>query len=274
VTTGSAVLGSVTSTYLAYLAVTVGLPAVGVAAYARRRGALRSRVDALGVAALVAIAFSYTFAWDGYLIERGVWWYGEGVVTARVWVVPVGELSFFVLQTALTGFWLYVLDPSVDPVRPSSVRARPVGLLVVAALELAGLALYYTTSGHYLGYVLLWGAPILGFLWFLGGPVIWRARRAVVPAVVAPTVYLWVVDRIAIGLGLWTISATYSTGLHVAGLPIEEMVFFLVTNALVVFGLVLYQWVVARTESRSLVRSLLGLIPRGGVGRSGASRRE
>jgi lycopene cyclase domain-containing protein len=274
VTPGSAVVRSVTSTYLAYLAVAVGGPLLGVAALSRYRGGLRSRVDALGVAALVAIAFSYTFAWDGYLIERGVWWYGEGVVTARVWVIPVGELSFFVLQTALTGLWLYALDPSIDPARPSAVRARPAGLLVVAALELAGLALYYTTPGHYLGYVLLWAAPILGFLWFLGGPVIWRARRAVVPAVAVPTVYLWVVDRVAIGLGLWTISARYSTGLHVVGLPVEEMVFFLVTNALVVFGLVLYRWVAARTESRSLVRSLLGLLPRGGVGKADAPGRK
>ncbi|MFB6157284.1 MAG: lycopene cyclase domain-containing protein [Haloferacaceae archaeon] len=262
-----------TSTYLAYLAVTVGGPLLAVGVYARIRGGLRTRVDALSVVALMGIAFAYTFAWDGYLIKRGVWWYGEGVVTARLWVIPLGELSFFLLQTALTCLWLYALDPSVDPERPADVRARPVGLLVVSALLLAGLALYYTTPGHYLGYVLLWGSPILGFLWFLGGPVIWRERRTVAPAILVPTVYLWIVDRIAIGLGLWTISSRYSTGLAVAGLPVEEMVFFLVTNVLVVFGLVLYRWVVARTETRSLARSLLGLVPRGGVGEPEVSDR-
>lgn len=271
--TPASVVRPLTSTYLAYLAVTVGGPLLVVGAYARYRGGLRTRADALGVAALMAIAFAYTFAWDGYLIERGVWWYGEGIVTARVGVVPLGELAFFLLQTALTGLWLYALDPSVDPERPVAVRARPVGLLVVSALELVGLGLYYTTPGHYLGYVLLWGTPVLGFLWFLGGPVIWRARHIVAPAVLVPTVYLWVVDRVAIGLGLWTISPTYSTGLDVAGLPVEEMVFFLLTNLLVVFGLVLYRWVVARTEDRSLARSLLGLVPRGGVGEPGVSDR-
>ena len=255
-------------TYLAYLAATVGLPLVGLAAVWRLRG--RTWVDALGVAALMAIAFSYTYVWDGTLIERGVWWYGEGVVTARVWVIPLGELAFFLLQTALTGAWLVALDPSVDPDRPTAVRSRTGGLLGIAALELAGLALSYTTAGHYLGAILVWGGPILGFLWLLGGPVIWRARRLVVAGIAVPTAYLWVVDRVAIGLDLWSISSTHTTGLGVAGLPIEEMVFFLVTNTLVVFGLVLYLWVVARTEQRSLWTSLRGLLPRVGVGTSPA----
>ena len=258
--------------YLAYLAATVGLPLVGLAAVWTVRG--RTWVDALGVVALMAIAFSYTYVWDGTLIERGVWWYGEGVVTARVWVIPLGELAFFLLQTALTGVWLVALDPSVDADRPAAVRSRTSGLLGIAALELAGVALSYTTAGHYLGAILMWGGPILGFLWLLGGPVIWRARRLVVAGIAAPTGYLWIVDRIAIGLGLWSISPTHTTGLAVAGLPIEEMVFFLVTNTLVVFGLMLYLWVVARTEHHSLTASLLGLFPRGGVGTPTSSRRE
>jgi len=118
----------------------------------------------------------------------------------------------------------------------------------------------------------VWGAPILGFLWFLGGPVIWRTRRVVAVAILLPTGYLWIVDRVAIGLDLWSISSTYTTGLAVAGLPIEEMVFFLVTNTLVVFGLTLYLWVVARTERQSLLASLRGLLPRGGVGTPPAGR--
>jgi lycopene cyclase domain-containing protein len=261
-----AVLPPVTSSYLAYLAVTVGVPLLVVAVLARVRGGLRTPTDALGVVILMGIAFAYTFAWDAYLIERGVWWYGDGVVTDRVRGVPLGELSFFLLQTALTGLWLYALDPSPDPSRPAAVRSRPVGLLVLAVAEAVGLALFYTTQGYYLGYILLWACPILGFLWVLGGPVLWRCRRTVAAAILVPTAYLWVVDRVAIGAGLWTISSTYSTGVHVAGLPVEEMAFFLVTNTLVVFGLILYRWVLARAERHGLVGGIRGLVPRAGVG--------
>jgi lycopene cyclase domain-containing protein len=42
----------------------------------------------------------------------------------------------------------------------------------------------------------------------------------------------------AIGFGTWTISPVYTTGLIIGGrLPVEEAVFFLLTNVLVVFGL-------------------------------------
>jgi len=260
-------ISAITSSYLVYLAVTVGVPLLAVAALARARGGIRTPLDALGVVILMGIAFTYTFAWDAYLIERGVWWYGDGVVAGRVQGIPLGELSFFLLQTALTGLWLYVLDPSPDPSRPAAVRSRPVGLLALAVAEAAGLALFYTTAGYYLGYILLWACPVLGFLWVLGGPVIWRCRRTVAAAILVPTSYLWIVDWIAIGAGLWTISPTYSTGLDVAGLPVEEMAFFLVTNTLVAFGLILYRWVLARAERQGLAGGLRGLVPRAGVGR-------
>jgi lycopene cyclase domain-containing protein len=52
-----------------------------------------------------------------------------------------------------------------------------------------------------------------------------------------PTLYLWVIDRIAIGNGIWRISDAYTTGIQLFGLPIEEATFFLVTNLLVVQGL-------------------------------------
>jgi lycopene cyclase domain-containing protein len=52
-----------------------------------------------------------------------------------------------------------------------------------------------------------------------------------------PTLYLWVIDRIAIGNGIWRISDAYTTGIQLFGLPIEEATFFLVTNLLVVQGI-------------------------------------
>jgi len=74
--------------------------------------------------------------------------------------------------------------------------------------------------------------------------------RAVLGGTLAPTLYLWVVDRIAIGVGLWSLSDRYTTGLAVPllGLPIEEAVFFLLTSLFVVQGLVLYVWLVARVR--------------------------
>lgn len=54
-----------------------------------------------------------------------------------------------------------------------------------------------------------------------------------------PTLYLWVADRIALALGIWHISDRFTTGLAHGGLPLEEALFFVVTNLLVVQGLIL-----------------------------------
>ena len=64
--------------------------------------------------------------------------------------------------------------------------------------------------------------------------------RAMSLAIGIPTVYLWIADRIAIGLEIWTISEATSTGVMLFGLPIEEATFFLLTNLLVVSGISLF----------------------------------
>ena len=73
-------------------------------------------------------------------------------------------------------------------------------------------------------------------LWLYAGPHLWRHRRALALTVAVSSVYLWIADLIALRLNIWSISTTYSTGLHLAGLPLEEAVFFLVTNLLVAQG--------------------------------------
>ncbi|USZ69255.1 lycopene cyclase domain-containing protein [Halorussus salilacus] len=252
-------------TYLEFLSVFVALPAGALAAVVARRTRRPRRVFA-GVALLVCIAVSYTAPWDSYLIGRGVWSYGEGVVAVRFARIPLGEWLFFGLQTALTGLWYYALahrlavhpEPGV-PEHPNARRHGLVGWTVLAAL---GVALASASSGtYYLGVILLWGAPVAAFLWAVGGPVVWRYRRLVAAAVAAPSIYLWVIDRFAIGSGLWTISAAHSSGVHLLGLPVEEAVFFLLTNVLIVHGLLLFDWTLARADDRGPSHALDGLLP-------------
>ena len=47
-------------------------------------------------------------------------------------------------------------------------------------------------------------------------------------------------DRVAIGQGIWDITDATRTGVDLFGLPVEEAVFFLLTNLLVAKGLVLF----------------------------------
>lgn len=59
--------------------------------------------------------------------------------------------------------------------------------------------------------------------------------------VTLPTIYLWIVDTLALKRGTWVIESGTKLDWHLwDGLEIEEAVFFLVTNVLIVFGLVAF----------------------------------
>lgn len=220
------------------LALTQPRPLAGV-------GGWRAR---LAIPIICVIAFTYTTPWDNYLVYRGVWWYGADRVLATIGYVPIEEYLFFILQTVLTGLFLYHVlahmnPPSASTGGAASSRAvRWWGALIYLAVTLAGAALLISgwERGLYMGLILAWAGPVLAALWLYGGDVFWRRRRAFALAVAVPTAYLWVADRTAIALRIWDISDQYSLGVDPAGLPVEEATFFLVTNLLVVQGVMLF----------------------------------
>ncbi len=95
------------------------------------------------------------------------------------------------------------------------------------------------SPGVYLGLILVWAGPVLALQWVIGATQLWARKRTWLYGTLVPTLYLWLADRIAIGQGIWSITEAYTTGLHLFGLPLEEATFFLVTNLLVVQGLLL-----------------------------------
>jgi len=209
------------------------------------RGA--SRTYWLDVALLVTLAVVYTTPWDNFLIAQGVWGYGPGRILARIGYAPVSEYAFFGAQTVLTALWLSHLraDPpdERDQGRQTRTRERLLGVGLAVAVGLLGAWWLQHDATFYLGAILAWAAPVLVLQWAVGAPALLDRRRTVLLGVAVPTLYLSVIDRIAIHQGVWELSPTYTTGVTVAGLPVEEALFFLVTNVFVVQGLVLARWV-------------------------------
>ena len=225
--------------YLAFLAVWIVPPILGLLALRRGPaagvGGFRAR---WAIPLLALIALVYTTPWDNYLVWRGVWGYGNGRVVGTIGYVPIEEYVFFLLQPFLTGLLLYRLLERAGPPAAPSETARTVGVGVFALATLAGAALLLAPapSGTYLGLILAWACPVLAFLWYLGGDYFWACRRPLFGAIGLSTGYLWVADRYAIANGIWGISETLSFNVNPAGLPVEEAVFFLVTNLLCAFG--------------------------------------
>lgn len=192
---------------------------------------------------VTAAALVYTTPWDNYLVWKGVWGYPPERVLARIGYVPVEEYLFFLLQPWLAGMLLYRLLarlPGAEPEPGSPAAVRWAGGLPLLALSAVGVWCLSFESGTYMGLILAWAGPVLAAQWLFMGPVIWRLRRAVVPAILLPTFYLWWADRFAIADGIWYISEQYTLGWDPLGLPVEEATFFLVTNVLVVFGTILF----------------------------------
>lgn len=244
-----------------------GLAVLLAAAVAMRTRTARPTVWAVGkpiywsgVVAITLVAVVYTTPWDNYLIAKGVWGYGEGQTFANLGLAPLGEYVFFILQPLLTALWLGQLTlrrgwPESGLIgwddgncrldaADLTVRPRLVGGVLAVGIGLTGVALLATDATFYLGAILAWAAPVFAIQWLVGLPQLYYQRRTVALGVAVPTLYLWVIDRIALATGIWHISPAYTTGVDLFGLPIEEAVFFVVTNLFVVQGLILFRWVV------------------------------
>ncbi|MBZ0304445.1 MAG: lycopene cyclase domain-containing protein, partial [Anaerolineae bacterium] len=60
-------------------------------------------------------------------------------------------------------------------------------------------------------------------------------------SVLLPTLWLTTMDAVAIKAGTWTISEAQTVDFKLAGIvPIEEGIFFLITNLLIVQGMMLF----------------------------------
>ncbi len=226
-------------TYLAFHAVFIIPPIIVLAWWQRGRMAAIHPRAALFLPLPSLIALLYTTPWDNYLVWRGVWEYGADRVIGTIGYVPVEEYLFFVLQPLLAGLWLYTLLPASEPAA-AAPNSRWIGALMYAAAAVAGILLLRRVDGTYLGLILSWAAPVLALQWAYAGRKLWARRRVWLLGIAGPTLYLWVADAIAIHLGIWRISERYTLGPAVGPLPLEEAVFFLVTNLLVVQGLLLF----------------------------------
>ena len=222
------------------------------AAEVRERSA-RSEVRPLAVAIIVVVAMAYTIPWDNYLILRGVWSYGADSVAAVIWAAPIEEYLFILLQPFVAALWLHQISPGppVEDDTTVSIRDRVFGLVAGSLVGVVGLVCLSRAGTFYHGAILAWSGPVLALQWAVGWPYLLERWRTLTVGIVAPTVYLWIADVIALASGIWILSDQYTTGVAPFGLPIEEALFFLVTNTFVVQGLLLYPWVIDRWQSKA-----------------------
>lgn len=232
-----------------FLLIPIGL-LLAVAFWDRARGreiplAMRAWPPAAAILLHAVIALLYTTIWDNYLVATRVWWYDPALVTGlTIAYVPIEEYTFFILQPILAGLWLIFLFKRVRlPERqPAPAKLRFWAVVVMAVFWLGSLLLLASgwQPGIYMGLELAWALPPIALQLAFGADILWQYRRWVLLAIVPMTLYLSAADALAINGGIWTINPDKSVDLLLGGiLPVEELLFFLLTNTLVTFGITL-----------------------------------
>lgn len=198
-------------------------------------------------AILVTIAVVATIPWDSYLIRHNVWTYPpDAILGPKFWSIPAEELFFFVIQTYTTSLLYLLLNKPLlhaeylFPAPQAGAKVHRLVQGVIAGLVFIGARLITTGGpGTYLGLILIWACPFALLTWSLGGRFMlalpWTSTWL---PIAATTAYLWAVDEGALRRGTWSIESGTKLGATLFGhLDIEEAVFFLATNTLIVFGL-------------------------------------
>jgi 15-cis-phytoene synthase/lycopene beta-cyclase len=206
-----------------------------------------------------------TTPWDSYLIRRAIWTYPSSVILGpRLWGIPAEEYFFFVVQTYITSLLYLLLGKSsvkatglrahskdrrqeaqskTNPNSQTLAKTHILKQAVIAAGILYSVYLvYHGGSGTYMGLIGVWAGPFFFLLHGLAHQL-WENlpwKDTAIP-ILLPTIYLWLVDTLALRRGTWSIGSATILGIYVwPALEIEEAVFFLATNALVVFGMLAF----------------------------------
>lgn len=200
----------------------------------------------LGIAVHVILAVVYTTPWDNYLVATGVWYYNPKLVTGLViGYVPIEEYTFFVVETILSGlWWLFLarrLSPPKQDFKPNKTLVSVFTCVLVLSWSLFTYLFFFgDAKWTYLSITLFWALPAILPQLLFGADILWHYRKLVLWGIMVPGTYLSLMDIVALKDTTWSISPGQTTGILFLGiLPLEEVVFFFITNMLITFGMTL-----------------------------------
>jgi lycopene cyclase domain-containing protein len=144
----------------------------------------------------------------------------------------------------MVGLWVLFVARYIPEAKstPNRNTLRVVVTLALGLLWIVSLFLLIggQPSATYLALIGVWGLPPIALQTGFGADILWNEKRRVLFGLLPAVLYLSLADSLAINSGTWTINPDKSLEFYLAGvLPFEEFVFFLTTNVLIVFSIVL-----------------------------------
>lgn len=95
-----------------------------------------------------------------------------------------------------------------------------------------------TTHWPYLPFLLAWALPVLAIQWLLGGRYLWRERHTWPLVTLGLGIWFSLADAIAINAHIWSFDTSSLVGIWLGPVPLEEVLFYLLTAAMCVQGFV------------------------------------
>ncbi|RMG25130.1 MAG: lycopene cyclase domain-containing protein [Methanobacteriota archaeon] len=208
---------------------------------------------------LALIALIYTTPWDNYLVENRVWYYdNEKVLGITIGFVPLEEYLFFILQPFFSISVFLLIEKAVGSIKiPPKIPTiwNAVGGTLALGVSILGFVLLLTQSPNwiYLALIISWAFIPISLQLFYGLDLLTTNWLKIGLTISLTTIYLSLADMLAIADGVWTINPDKSLSILFFGiLPLEEILFFLVTNVLVINGFFLLIDVRSRERWNSL----------------------
>lgn len=93
--------------------------------------------------------------------------------------------------------------------------------------------------GTYLALELGWAIPVLLVQWAVGYRILTKSLLLLLVGALVPTVYLSLADSVALSQGIWRIEPQRIIQVYIGNVPVEEIIFFLVTNLMIVQSVIL-----------------------------------
>jgi lycopene cyclase domain-containing protein len=246
-------------TYLQFLLLFLGIPLSMVFSLYKKSELPHKKEYRFGIMLLIFLAVTFTTPWDNYLVKSGVWIYGEGRIMGTLGYVPIEEYCFFVLQTILSGLICYLLQKRFPLIKKAQKnKMNKVVMMGYAFFLLLGVFCLNFEKTRYLGLIFTWAMPVILLQWSFGGNYLLTNSKIFLLSTLIPTFFLWIADGLAISWGIWSISETYTIGVNFGSLPLEEAVFFLLTNLMVSQGVILF---VVMEEEMAKVKALMRKVP-------------
>jgi lycopene cyclase domain-containing protein len=183
---------------------------------------------------------------DNWWVANGIWYYDPQLICGVVigWV-PIEEYTFFVLQTLMVGLfvlWGNSYFKHSEIVEWPHKKIRVISIIFVLLIWIISILILISgfAKGIYFSLIIIWSFPPVILQLAFGVDILWQRKKVVLFSIFISTLYLSWADALAISIGIWTVELNTSLGILIGDiLPVEEILFFLMTDMLIVFAITL-----------------------------------